>query len=89
MAGRYAAAHARREQRRSQPGTRDFLPLAETVQHEAVLGATGVTGATINRATARLAPMDYGYLKADLRRIGLLAVSLFALLIVLAFVINR
>jgi hypothetical protein len=97
MASRYAAAHARREQRRKDAPAREFLPLAEeSVPHVgggAVAGSTSagrlhfpsMRGDTV--LTSRLPAMDYSYLRADLLRTLTLAVILFAAMIILSFIL--
>jgi hypothetical protein len=93
MASRYAAAHARREQRRRQSGGRDYLPLAEHPE-EPVLSAAP-RPASERAATAgggsmtlRLPQVNYSYLRGDLIRTAVLAVVLFAVMIILSFVIH-
>ena len=98
MASRYAAAHARREQRRREAPIRDFLPLADEPVGHASVGTGGTATATAGRMhfpslrgdavlTSRLPAMDYSYLRADLLRTLALAVALFAAMIILSFII--
>ena len=90
MATRYAAAHARREQRRTQATTRNFLPLAEQSSLPGgsgteIAGRTSGGGALLsNRSYAA----DYTYLKRDLIRTGVLMGALFAVMIILSLVIH-
>jgi hypothetical protein len=94
MASRYAAAHARREQRRRQAATRDYLPLAEEHPLSAsggqYAGQSGDLGRSAGAATMtmRVPAIDYSYLRGDLLRTAVLAVLLFAIMIVLALVIH-
>lgn len=102
MGSRYAAAHARREQRRRQASTRDYLPLAEEATAapaasaqstiaQAERGRSGVAPARGSGApaiAARLPQVDYGYLRGDLIRTAVLAITLFAAMIILSFVIH-
>jgi hypothetical protein len=96
MASRYAAAHARREQRRRQAAGREYLPLAEMPTYDdAVLdGKTGERGRLqVGRAVApaiaaRLPVIDYSYLRGDLIRTGVLAVFLFGSMVILSFIIH-
>jgi hypothetical protein len=93
MSSRYAAAHARREQRRREAPTREYLPLAEEAAPQAVpsggLGGRLRTGGGPSPAlTSRLPAIDYSYLRADLIRTATLAVGLFAIMIVLSFFIK-
>jgi len=91
MAARYAAAHARREQRRGQAPAREYLPLAEEHPDAPISGAGGVAArmahglgrSTAGTLTSRLPAIDYTYLRADLIRIATLAVILFAAMIIL------
>jgi hypothetical protein len=90
MAGRYAAAHARREQRRRQTASRDYLPLAE----DRPIGAADVTAAGVPArastaaAALRLPSVDYSYLRGDLLRTAVLAAILFLIMVILALVIH-
>ena len=93
MSSRYAAAHARREQRRRQGATREYLPLAEDLGGHAASSAGPGTAAVSGRMgagtlTSRLPQMDYSYLRADLIRTAILAVVLFAIMIALSFVVH-
>jgi hypothetical protein len=92
MSSRYAAAHARREQRRRQTGAREYLPLADNAQGQDVSlsagqGAAGVAPRA-GAASLRLPSIDYGYLRADLIRTAVLAIVLFAIMIVLSFFVH-
>lgn len=95
MASRYAAAHARREQRRRESAGREFLPLADEVAPP-VANPSGVAPTTGGKfalpslrgeatLTSRLPTMDYSYLRGDLMRTLILAVILFAAMIILSF----
>jgi hypothetical protein len=98
MASRYAAAHARREQRRRETPVREFLPLADepaaTVQPST--SGTAATGARMHFPSlrgdavlsSRVPAMDYSYLRGDLIRTLILAVVLFAAMIILSFIIK-
>jgi hypothetical protein len=92
MSSRYAAAHARREQRRREAPSREYLPLAE--EAAPISGPTGGLGGrlrvnnTAPALTSRLPAIDYGYLRADLLRTATLAISLFVVMIVLSFIIK-
>lgn len=95
MASRYAAAHARREQRRKQGPAREYLPLAEdaglpigSLAASAPLVADRGRGATVVAAGSRLPGIDYGYLRSDLVRTAILASCLFAIMIVLSFFVH-
>jgi hypothetical protein len=96
MASRYAAAHARREQRRRQVADRDYLPLAETPAYDnAALDGRAVergrlqVGRTAAPAiAARLPVIDYSYLRGDLIRTAVLAIVLFGSMIILSFIIH-
>jgi hypothetical protein len=98
MASRYAAAHARREQRRREAPAREFLPLADEAQPlvTAQDGARQVTGGRMHLGigrgdavlTSRLPPIDYSYLRGDLIRTATLAVILLGSMIILAFIIR-
>ena len=97
MASRYAAAHARREQRRKDAPVREFLPLAEEsaghVPGSALAGSSSggrlhfpsLRGDAV--LTSRVPAMDYSYLRADLVRTLVLAVILFAAMIILSFIL--
>ena len=87
MGSRYAAAHARSEQRRNQ-ANRDFLPLA--TEPSAATDARPIGGMRGVAATAvsRLPNMDYRYLRGDLIRTAVLAAILFAAMILLSFVVH-
>jgi hypothetical protein len=97
MASRYAAAHARREQRRKDAPVREFLPLAdEPVGHTpgGALAGSAAAGRLHFPSmrgdavlTSRVPAMDYSYLRADLMRTLILAVCLFALMIILSFIL--
>lgn len=99
MASRYAAAHARREQRRREARVRDFLPLADepaaTVQPN-TSGTPAANGGRIHfpslrgdaALSSRVPAMDYSYLRGDLLRTLVLAVVLFAAMIILSFIIK-
>ncbi len=95
MAARYAAAHARRDQRR-QTGGREYLPLADvpTVDDAALDGRLRErTRAQPGRGVspvlaARLPVLDYSYLRGDLIRTAVLAVILFGGMIILSFFIH-
>lgn len=95
MASRYAAAHARRDQRR-QTGGREYLPLADmTTVDDATLDgrlrerARVQTGRSVSPAlAARLPVLDYSYLRGDLIRTAILAVILFGGMIILSFFIH-
>ena|SRR5579885_3176309 len=91
MASRYAAAHARREQRRAGAPARQYLPLAEEAAPQEVQG--GVRGIALGRGASptlvsRLPAIDYGYLRGDLMRTAILAVVLFGGMIILSFIIH-
>jgi hypothetical protein len=98
MASRYAAAHARREQRRRETASREFLPLADEASAPAAnLGtATTSVGGRLHlpslrgdaTLTSRIPTMDYSYLRGDLLRTLTLAVILFAAMIILSFIIK-
>lgn len=93
MASRYAAAHARREQRRRQSGGREYLPLAEHPDQpvlNAVSRPASERAATAGAGTAalRLPQVNYSYLRGDLIRTAVLAVVLFAVMVILSFVIH-
>lgn len=60
--------------------------MAATTAEAAVQQSTPASGRTAR--PAERAPEDYRYVKADLRRIGVLAVSFTAILIVLSFFIR-
>jgi hypothetical protein len=93
MSSRYAAAHARREQRRRETSVREYLPLAEETHIEAA-SAVGIgeriRGSTRSTAvlTSRLPAIDYSYLRGDLVRTLSLVVGLFAVMIVLSLVLH-
>jgi hypothetical protein len=98
MASRYAAAHARREQRRRDTPVREFLPLADEPVGHSAAGTGGVGSTSAGRLhfpsmrgeaalTSRLPAMDYSYLRADLMRTLILAVALFAAMIILSFIL--
>jgi hypothetical protein len=92
MSSRYAAAHARREQRRRETPAREYLPLAEetSIHAESAIGlGDRLRGTARGEAvlTSRLPQIDYSHLRADLMRTLFLAVSLFAVMIILAFII--
>jgi hypothetical protein len=98
MASRYAAAHARREQRRREAPVREFLPLADEPLGPAQPTLSGTAPTTGGRMhfpslrgdavlTSRLPAMDYSYLRGDLIRTLVLAVILFAVMIILSFFI--
>ncbi len=92
MSSRYAAAHARREQRRRESGGREYLPLAEetAVNTQTTGGFAGrLRGQSAGNAvlTSRLPAIDYSYLKGDLIRTAVLTSSLFVIMIVLSFII--
>jgi hypothetical protein len=93
MGSRYAAAHARREQRRAGATAREYLPLAE----EAVVPEAGTGGALAGMGlgrgatpavVSRLPPIDYSYLRGDLRRIAILTAVLFGGMIILSFIVH-
>jgi hypothetical protein len=92
MSSRYAAAHARREQRRREVPTREYLPLAEETAPLPVpsggLGGRLRATSSAPALTSRLPAIDYSYLRADLLRTATLAVSLFAIMVVLSFIIK-
>jgi hypothetical protein len=94
MSSRYAAAHARREQRKREISSREYLPLAEesVIQHQSNTGGLGDRLRTSGRGTAvltsRLPAIDYSYLRSDLIRTFVLAGSLFIVMIALSFVIK-
>jgi hypothetical protein len=99
MASRYAAAHARREQRRRETPVRDFLPLADEPAATAQPSTSGTAAATGARMhfpslrgdavlNSRVPAMDYSYLRGDLLRTLVLAVVLFAVMIILSFIIK-
>lgn len=96
MANRYAAAHARREQRRRQVGGREYLPLAETPSYDdapldtrqAERGRIQIGRSTSPAIAARLPILDYSYLRGDLLRTAVLAVILFGGIILLSFFIH-
>lgn len=93
MAARYAAAHARRDQRRAGASGRQYLPLAEETARPEIGTEDGRSGLHLGRGTApaltsRLPAIDYSYLRADLRRIAVLAACLFATLIILSFIVH-
>jgi hypothetical protein len=92
MSSRYAAAHARREQRHREAPARQYLPLA--TETATMTETTGGLGSRIRHAssgnsvlTSRLPSIDYSYLRGDLMRTLVLAVILFAVMIVLSFVL--
>ncbi|MGH2391284.1 MAG: hypothetical protein ACRDIE_24075 [Chloroflexota bacterium] len=98
MASRYAAAHARREQRRREAPVREFLPLADEPTGAMQPNATGAAPTAGGRVhfpslrgdavlTSRVPAMDYSYLRADLLRTLVLAVILFAAMIIISFFI--
>jgi hypothetical protein len=93
MSSRYAAAHARREQRRRESTAREYLPLADEPLNP-IQGSTGLgdrlRGGSRGTAvmTSRLPAIDYSYLRADLMRTFILAGSLFIAMIVLSFIIK-
>ncbi len=96
MASRYAAAHARREQRRRQATTREYLPLAETPTYDeaatearsAERGRLQIGRSASPALAARLPVIDYSYLRGDLLRTAVLAVVLFGGMILLSFFIH-
>lgn len=92
MASRYAAAHARRDQRRRQGGGREFLPLAEHVDDHIAGPRSTVSPERGSAATATMEyrgpRLDYSYLKRDLIRTVIMAVILFAVMIILSLVIH-
>ena len=92
MSSRYAAAHARREQRRRESTGREYLQLAEEVSTSAptTSGFAGrLRGPSTGNAvlTSRLPAIDYSYLRGDLVRTAVLAAALFVIMIVLSFII--
>jgi hypothetical protein len=92
MSSRYAAAHARREQRRREITGREYLPLAEeaAVSTQTTSGFAGrLRSQSGGNAvlTSRLPAIDYSYLRGDLIRTGVLAASLFLIMILLSFVL--
>jgi hypothetical protein len=93
MSSRYAAAHARREQRKREAPSREYLPLAEDIQIE-TQGNSGfgdrlrTSGRGTAVLTSRLPAIDYSYLRGDLIRTFVLAGSLFIVMIVLSFIIK-
>lgn len=93
MSSRYAAAHARREQRRRQAGTREYLPLAEDAHGQLTSNAGQGTAVGSSRLgagtlTSRLPLVDYSYLRADLIRTAVLAIVLFAIMIALSMFVH-
>ena len=92
MSSRYAAAHARREQRRREVTGREYLPLAEETPTN-MQTTTGLGGRLRGQAagnavlTSRLPAIDYSYLKGDLRRTAVLMLTLLVIMIVLSMVI--
>jgi len=98
MASRYAAAHARRDQRRRETTARDFLPLADETHADTAIVTPGMpaTGGRLHLPSlrgdgvlvSRVPVMDYSYLRADLIRTLILAVCLFGAMIVLSFIIK-
>jgi len=97
MASRYAAAHARRDQRRRETTAREFLPLADETDPRAASAASlPATGGRMHLPslrgegvlTSRVPAMDYSYLRADLMRTLILAVCLFGAMIILSFIIK-
>ena len=93
MSSRYAAAHARREQRRREVPVREYLPLAEETLHEsqtAVGLGSRLRGNSQGSATltSRLPAIDYSYLRGDLMRTLTIAGSLFVVMIVLSFILK-
>ncbi len=93
MGSRYAAAHARREQRRAAAPTRDYLPLAEeaAMVEAAASGARGGIGLGRTAAPAvvsRLPAIDYQYLRSDLTRTAILTAILFSGMIILSFIVH-
>ena len=93
MGSRYAAAHARSEQRRKQAAGRDFLPLAtepSMLTDARPIGARPIGGmrGVPTPAISRLPSMDYSYLRGDLTRTAILAVALFAAMIVLSLFVH-
>ena len=92
MASRYAAAHARRDQRRRQGAGRDFLPLAEHaddhISGARTFGSERSGGVATAAVEYRGPRVDYSYLRHDLIRTALLAVVLFAVMVVLSLVIH-
>ncbi len=92
MSSRYAAAHARREQRKRETTGREYLPLADEAPTTAqtTSGFAGrLRGTSAGNAvlTSRLPAIDYSYLRGDLLRTATLAASLFVIMIVLSFII--
>jgi hypothetical protein len=98
MASRYAAAHARRDQRRRETTAREFLPLADETHPHAASVTTGLPAAGgrlhlpslrgEGALVSRIPAMDYSYLRADLMRTLILAVCLFGAMIILSFIIK-
>ncbi|HXT37454.1 MAG TPA: hypothetical protein VN837_17920 [Chloroflexota bacterium] len=98
MASRYAAAHARRDQRRRETTAREFLPLADETDPRAASVTAGLpaTGGRLHLPslrgegvlTSRVPAMDYSYLRADLMRTLILAVCLFGAMIILSFIVK-
>ena len=93
MGSRYAGAHARSEQRRKQAASREFLPLAtepSMTLDARPIGARPIGGfrGVPAPAISRLPSMDYSYLRGDLTRTAILAVALFALMIVLSIFVH-
>jgi hypothetical protein len=92
MASRYAAAHARREQRRAGATGRQYLPLAEeAAPQEGEM--SGRIGPMLGRgpapaAASRLPAIDYSYLRSDLMRTAILTACLFGGMIILSFFIH-
>lgn len=92
MSSRYAAAHARREQRRRDVTGREYLPLAEEVatNTQTTTGFGGrLRGQSTGNAvlTSRLPAIDYSYLKGDLIRTATLMLTLLVIMIVLSFIL--
>jgi len=88
MGSRYAAAHARSEQRRKQAAGRDFLPLATEPSMLTDARPIGGMRGVPTPAISRLPSMDYSYLRGDLTRTAILAVALFAAMIVLSLFVH-
>lgn len=88
MAGRYAAAHARREQRRRQSVAREYLPLPEDRPISTELSTANESVRPAATAAMRLPTIDYSYLRGDLLRTAALVVILFAIMIILALVLH-
>jgi hypothetical protein len=90
MAERYAAAHARREQRRRQTATRDYLPLPEDgpIDPTGTAAMVEMPRSSVSTAAMRLPSVDYSYLRGDLLRTAVLAAILFAIMIILALILH-